>query len=66
VNPNDYDDEAFIEASNEFQGDATEMFERLWKAGASADDIVNEINTALANATGIINSTGSPLTVESV
>ena len=63
MNPHDYDDDAFVEASNEFQGYAVEMFERLWKAGASAEDIVNEINTALAEA-GINNSGGGgPLAV---
>jgi hypothetical protein len=56
MNPNEYDDDAFTDASNEFQGNATEMFERLWRAGASAEEIINEINTAL-NSAGIASTT---------
>ena len=64
MNPNEYNEDAFNEASNEFQGNASEMLAQLWEAGASSEDIAAEINDALANA-GVSNRYGTgPLTLE--
>jgi hypothetical protein len=49
-NPNEYDDNAFMEASNELQGNLTEMLNQLWEAGAQLSDIEAEIAIAIDNA----------------
>lgn len=61
MNPNEYDDAAFLEASNEFQ--SSPQLEALWEAGASAEDIISELNNYFAEM-GITNSSGNgPLEV---
>jgi hypothetical protein len=46
-NPNEYDDEAFLKASNELM-DAVAM---LWEAGAEVKDIEGEFKNAMENVT---------------
>jgi hypothetical protein len=64
MNPNEYDDEAFTDASITFQSSAHHLLIDLWGAGASSTDIINEINDALANA-GISDQRGERLEVVS-
>lgn len=50
ANPNPYDDEAFVEASNAMTRGIASLAVALWKAGASVGDIANEIETGVQNA----------------
>lgn len=46
-NPNEYDDDAFLQAGNAFQ--SSTHIQRLWQAGATLDDIADEIATYIEN-----------------
>jgi hypothetical protein len=50
MNTNDYDGDAFTDASVKFHDAVLGPLEALWKAGGSAKDIIDEINNALAEA----------------
>ena len=50
ANPNEYDDGAYSEAAMEVSDEVDDLVQRLWKTGASADDIRNEFSDALRNA----------------
>lgn len=50
INPNPYDDREFTEASNDVQSMLPGDLNRLWKAGASLDDIANEFAMAIENS----------------
>lgn len=52
-NPNEYDDDAFLEASNGFQGSVTQSIDKLWAAGASMEDIQGEWENALENSDAV-------------
>lgn len=46
-NPNEYDDAAFVAASNDLQLRLPMLLDGLWDAGAEPKDIVNELTNAL-------------------
>lgn len=49
-NPNEYDDGAYVEATMTLPDDITDAVTAMWKAGASVDDVRNEVTQALDNA----------------
>jgi hypothetical protein len=49
VNPNEYNDDAFLEASMQLQEQGANALLALWDAGARPEDIVSEINNVLEN-----------------
>lgn len=55
-NPNEYDDGVYTEVLMELEDEVGGLVERLWKAGASVDDIRNEFASSLNN--GIAEVTG--------
>jgi hypothetical protein len=46
-NPNAYDDDAYTEAVNELQGNVPEIIDKCWRAGASIDNLEDELQNAL-------------------
>jgi hypothetical protein len=49
-NPNEYNDRAFASASQELHNDMSTHVKALWGAGASEDDIDDEIGNAVNEA----------------
>lgn len=52
-NPNEYDDDAFTQASLEFQNDVTTSLEMLWKTGARISDVESDLASAITDALDI-------------
>lgn len=48
-NPNEHDDDAFMQASNNLQAQLSEGLDDLWSAGAKVSDIESELATAVEN-----------------
>lgn len=48
-NPNEYDEEGFIEACTNIQDELPHLLDLLWNAGASKLNIEEEIATALGS-----------------
>lgn len=49
TNPTEYNDGAFMDASNDFQGGLAEGLDKLWEAGASLGNIEAELADAIEN-----------------
>jgi hypothetical protein len=48
-NPNPYDDPAYLEATNRLQNALPKLLDDLWLAGATVDNIEDELEEAIQN-----------------
>lgn len=50
INPNTYDDGAYVEATLNLEGEIEDLVTEMWNAGGSPDDIRNELESATDSA----------------
>lgn len=50
INEHEYDDAEYTEASMACVDEVSEVLNRLWKAGASLDNIANDLTAAFHNS----------------